>query len=1439
MELLIGMSTHQELLTLIELLCYQAAERPASAGYRFLLDGESQEEFLSFADLDREAQRFASSLRRHTQPGDRALILCSPGLDYLVSLLGCSYAKVIAVPAYPPHLNRKNQRLAGIVRDCQPAVAIAAESLIARRDRIVAKTEELRPLYWLSTEAARSEPLDADRLILPVPDDVAFLQYTSGTTRAPRGVMLTHRNLLENTRRIIEYFELRENDAPFFWLPPYHDMGMIGGLLTVLHSGSSTTLIAPAAFIQKPLRWLQGITRYRSQISGGPNFAYDLCVRRISAEDRKKLDLSSWELAFVGAEPVSPDTLDRFAKAFEPCGFRREAFYPCYGLAEATLMVTGGQRLQPIKTLAVQRNAFESDGRIVKASQDDVAKVMVGCGRPIGGHDVRIVDPETSKPAAENCVGEIWVAGPSISQGYWNQESSAAKFNGQLPGQEVRYLRTGDLGLLHEGELYVTGRMDDLMVVRGRNLFSTDIERVVHEAHPALQPAAGATFAVETEDTVDLVVVQELIRAYRGIDLEEVMASIRQAVADDFGVNLEAIVLVKPGGVPTTPSGKIQRMQCRQRFIDKRLDVVAQWPVVEESPQTTARQRPVAETSIETTGTETTSTSTPTSTAPAATVAEVQAIRTWLVERIANHLNIPAERIDTSQSFSRYGLDSVTLVTFAGDLESRTNRTVSPTWLYDEPTIEDFVRRVADGSQVDDSQANAAEHQMPVYEPIAVIGMGCRFPYSNSPEDFWRLLRDGGNGVRPVPTDRWSWLPNDVSTHQAGLLDNIDQFDAEFFGIAPTEARWIDPQHRLLLEVAWESLENAACPIQPLKGSDVGVFVGVSNSEYAHVCRDSQEAIGPYFGSGNATAMAAHRLSYHFDFCGPSMAVDTACSSSLVAIHLATQSLQTRECSMALAGGVNLLMRPELSEGLSQAKMLSPRGVCATFDAGADGYVRGEGCGLVVLKRLSDAIRDGDSVLAVIRASGINQDGSTNGITAPNQRMQQRLIRRTLQRTRCEPADITYVETHGTGTVLGDPIEVNALKATLNVGSRVLPPCALGAVKSNIGHLEAAAGIASFIKVVLALQHGEIPGNLHFKQINPHLDLDGTRFSIPTQRQAWNATSPRTAAISGFGFGGTNTHMILQEANSNEAPQASSTTERSSHLLTLSARSPAALKDLALKYKERLAGDPDAPLADICYSANRGRTDFPHRLAMVASWPNDVCRAIDNYVDGRQGLPRTYTGKVGSSTPPRVAFLFSGQGSQYAGMGRQLYHTSPTFRHHFDECDRILHKKLGRSLVSMLYRDQNRDDVTQTVYAQPALFALEYSLASMLQGWGIEPNEVIGHSLGEYVAACLADVFSLEDGLALVTERAATDATGTRSRQDGLRIRLSGTRAARRGPLRGRSGDCRVQRARERRDFRFAKRRHVRDRRTGGGRHPDESAGSIPRISFAANGPGP
>ncbi len=737
-----------------------------------------------------------------------------------------------------------------------------------------------------------------------------------------------------------------------------------------------------------------------------------------------------------------------------------------------------------------------------------------------------------------------------------------------------------------------------------------------------------------------------------------------------------------------------------------------------------------------------------------------QEIQSWLVSQMAERLKIAEDKIDIREPLSIYGLDSAEAVIITGEMGEWLGQDVSPTLVWDYPTIDSITRFLT--SVPNDSAAKAIDKQDAIAEPIAIIGIGCRFPGANGPKAFWNLLKDGVDAISERPADyrrnqgySEQICSTDAKMSWGGYLDSVDEFDAEFFGISPREAASMDPQQRLLLEVAWEALEDAGQVPERLSGESVGVFVGISSCDYGTMLRNFSE-MDIYAATGNAWSIAANRISYLLNLQGPSLSVDTACSSSLVSVHLACKSLQNGESTIALAGGVNLLLSPEVTGAFAKAGMLAPDGHCKTFAAEANGYVRGEGAGIVVLKSLSKALQDGDPIYALIPGSAVNQDGRSNGLTAPNGPAQEEVLLEAYKRAGISPSKIQYIEAHGTGTSLGDPIEAKALGKVLATERSPENPCLIGSVKTNIGHLEAAAGIAGIIKVALAMKHRQIPAGLHFDKPNPYIPFEELPLRVQTELGPWpDMSSSLLAGVSSFGFGGTNAHVVLESFQAASLKKHSMTDylPKVEQLLTISASSQEALCDLTRAYLEYLGGEGKSfSWNDICYTTGARRGHHDHRLALVASSREEAVDNLDKYLKGE--LPSNLQfGPKPSGASSKLVFVFSGQGPQWWAMGRELFQKEPVFRETIEECDVLFSQHADWSLVTELTAIESKSRLDQTQFVQPALFAVQVALARLWMLWGIQPEGVVGHSMGEVAAAYIAGALSLSDAVRVIFHR--------------------------------------------------------------------------------------
>ena len=570
--------------TLIDILNYRAINQPTQIAYNFLVDGETEVVSITYQELFTQATAIAYSLKSYCNQGDRALLIYPSGLDYITAFFGCLYAGVIAVPVYPPRLNNRSlDRIRHIITDAQPKVALTLQSILDKLKGKFLQTPKLEILEWIATN--KNNDNSTSDWSLPILDNnsIAFLQYTSGSTASPKGVMISHNNIQQNLTAIYQYFEHSTSSHGVSWLPLYHDMGLIGTVLQPLYGGFPVTIMSPLMFLQRPLRWLEAISRYKATSSGAPNFAYDFCVRKIKPEQITNLDLSSWDVAFNGAEPINYRTLEQFASLFRPCGFRSEAFYPCYGMAEATLIIAGGEKNAPIATKKVEATALEKNKVVIVNDLEKECKILVSCGQTIPHQKIKIVNPETLIECSDRQIGEIWVSGTSVAQGYWRQPELSKKTFGSYvaDNKEEPFLRTGDLGFLNEGELYITGRLKDLIIINGSNYYPQDLEWIIESSHPKIRQASTVAFSVDIAGQENLVIMTEVERSYwtnnfkandqsetqSNSDELDLINTIKRSIYQNHSLEVYAVRLLKPGSIPKTSSGKIQRQACKQAFV--------------------------------------------------------------------------------------------------------------------------------------------------------------------------------------------------------------------------------------------------------------------------------------------------------------------------------------------------------------------------------------------------------------------------------------------------------------------------------------------------------------------------------------------------------------------------------------------------------------------------------------------------------------------------------------------------------------------------------------------------------------------------------------------------------------------------------------------------------------------------------------------------------
>jgi len=1440
-----GKDNFNNLIELLQTRAQMCAEQPV---YHFVNGKNKPTNSLTYTELECSARALAVCLQAMGAQDKRVILLCKPGLHYMIGYWGCVFSGAIAVPAFPPVTGRLEKTLArieAIMEDCEPDIILATSDLIASSDKLAEQSKWFRDTNWLAVDEIDIN--QATRWVNPdvKATDIAFLQYTSGSTSTPKGVMVEHGNLIHNSKAI--FLALEGNNHFVSWLPPYHDMGLIGNIIQVVYSAGWGYFMAPTTFLRYPQLWLETISKTGASVSVAPNFGYEHSTNKITDEQLAQLDLSKWKSALSGAEPVRKNTLAAFSQRFSVAGFDVKAFQPCYGLAEVTLLVSCDQPDNNVRNLSL--NAQDLGARKVTLLNEESQQVgidSVACGRVADSTEVVIVNPDSCKRCKQDEIGEIWVNSPSVARGYWQREDlNKETFRATIKDETANkhYLRTGDLGFIDGcAELHITGRCKDLIVLRGRNLYPNDIESIAQHAYSEYSGKVVA-FSINIDGIEQLVVLMEANSTNKDHAAELAVEARRLLSDEPLKLTPYCILVVRSGAIPQTSSGKLQRHAAKNLFLElaytpifasvistqtvsnynRMIDPTAlvyhelhklnnKVEISSESgltefvsgyidllllveklqnqsgcdlsvssilikPTVSQLIRLITEEIgvhlVQVNNTESNEVVAPNKEDLVKTelpMFNAETLQNWIVNKLSRQLDLPVDMIDLETTFSSMGLDSAASVELATSLGEFTGLKIPDTLVWDTPSIEAAISYLLELQKDTRTDFSSSEKAMEPQknnddEAIAIVGMGCRFPGANDIESFWQLLIDERDAVSLVPASRW---PKDrVTTTKSGcpvsewggFLDQIDGFEPQFFGISNREAQRMDPQQRLLLEVSWHALEHAGINPKSLSGSDTGVFVGIGHQEYWGLQLGNVQDLDIHSCTGSAQSVAANRLSYALNLRGPSMAIDTACSGSLVGVNLACESLKRGETSIALAAGVNLMITPDLSIAFSEAQMLSPNGRCSTFDETADGYVRGEGCGVVVLQRLSDAIRDGSPIIAVIDGSAVSHDGRSNGLTAPNPQAQEAVIQQALQTSKVDPTDIDYIEAHGTGTPLGDPIEARILSKIYGVDRNAQTPCLIGSVKTNIGHLESAAGIAGLIKAALSIEREYIPAHLHFRKANSKMDWEKSGLKVAAKGQKWNQgpTKKRRAGLSSFGFGGTVAHVVLSSApvqsvktDTQLLSEKQSTIEIEKwHMLMLSTQKKASLAQQIFNYQKHLNNmQSQHTLADICYTAAIGRASFNKRLAVIGRTKKEMADALTKACVDIVPDDNVQTQPLGKNV-----FCFSGQGSQYIGMATELIANEPVFSAVIERCNTIVEPLLGYSLYELLSNDTNAELLAETHILQPTLYSLQCGLAQLWISRGIKPDMVLGHSVGEYAAMQIAGVISLEDGLRLIEVR--------------------------------------------------------------------------------------
>ena len=1201
---------------------------------------ESSLDVMTGANLIKKTQQLGSSLCNTLASQQKIIILFPQGMDYICSLLACWYANLTAIPVPLSDLTQKDklsETLDRIIADSQASCILTNTEMSQQ----LKESGKLANIHLLDINQPGHSDQKTKKERPKLPDELAILLYSSGSTSQPKGVKISYQSLVSQMNTGAEQWEINSDSRITSWMPQFHSFGLVFNILAPLSKGAFSVIFDAKYFLQQPNIWFDRILQHEATHTAAPNFALDYCVNKVSIDAFQasgQTPLASIKAIICGGEPINHASYVNFNKRFECLGLNANAVTCCYGLSEACSVVSGNIN-EKERFMSLDIECLEQD-KVKPSNQVNKIKTVASCGKITGDTSVIIVEKGTLNPCDKGTVGEILVHSPSIASGYLNRpDESSSTFGANIANTNQNFLRTGDLGFIYDGYLYVVGREKDLIIINGKNHHPIDIEASIKH-HVEYLKLAVLVFSLEIANEEKVIIVQEVNNGLSQDDYQSIVADIKHAVAQNHSIRAHEIHLVPENTIPRTGSGKIQKQACRN---SRKTDALP--TLYYDIAKQAAVKNQVA---------------------PPANEGLAAIIETLKNKVFAPELNLAPGDLAKVDVFSAIMLDSIQYVVIAKKIEQVFDYAFASVMLFKYPSFTKLAgylheERVSLGqplqvqSDIHSSHKEDVDHHSNSEaddDSIAIIGMSGHFPGGATDlELFWDNLIKQTDCISAIPADRQAFLreQNAASDYpfpnKGGFLHDIDTFDAEFFGISPLEANSMDPQQRKVMEMTWSVFESAGHNPKQLADQNVGVFIGAHNNDYLELMLAQpqlSEKYGAYLDSGVHMSMIANRASRWFDFNGPSEIINTACSSSLVAVHHAVESIKNGACSVAVAGGINLILTPRVNKAAHSAGMLSADGSCKTFDEKANGFVRAEGYGAVLLKPYKQAVKDNDSIYGVIKSAVTNHDGRSNSLRAPNLDSQTRLIKSAYQAANIAPESVSYIEAHGTGTPLGDPIETEALKEAFNALSTTLPHqyCGLGTAKTNIGHCESAAGIAGLIKVLLSMKHQTLPGVLHFNQLNPSISLEQSPFYVVDKNQPWQRLTsvdgesiPLRAGISSFGFGGVNSHMVVEEATSENLVDNAQDAE--AQLILLSAKSAEQLKKVAGRLHHHLnrqnsngSLNSQQALRDIAYTLQVGRHDMQERLAMIVDTPSKLMDTLNQFLSGASSEGNFYRGTV-------------------------------------------------------------------------------------------------------------------------------------------------------------------------------------------------------------------
>ncbi|XET09652.1 amino acid adenylation domain-containing protein [Paenibacillus chitinolyticus] len=1204
----------EQFLTLIDVIRDRGDKK--SSGIIFI-NGDQNEESITYGELLEDALGVLHHLQSSgMKAGDELLMQIDDNRSFLNVFWGCLLGGIIPVPVTVGNNDEHKMKLFKIWDTLNNPYLITEGKALDNLEKYALQNgkeevfEKVREVS-LFTDKVHYSTGDKGVIHEAKASDLAFIQFSSGSTGDPKGVMLTHENLIYNTRDMAVQTEMDETDAYLGWMPLTHDMGLIAFHLTCVMSNTRQLIMPTALFIRRPSLWMKKASEHKVTQTCSPNFGYKFFLAQYKPENAADWDLSRLRLIYNGAEPISSELCDVFMEAMSKHHLRSTAMFTVYGMAEASV----GMSLPPLeenfRRLHLDREHLNIGEKVVQIdASDNRCLTFVDVGHPLQNSYIRICD-DANLPLDDYVIGNIQIRGMNVTSGYYNNPEATAKV--MTPDG---WLITGDLGFMREGRLIITGRAKDIIFANGQNVYPHDIERVAEEVEGVELGKVAVCGAYDPATRQDRIIVF-VMHTKKIEDFAPLAKRLKGHLNYRGGWDIQAVLPIRR--IPKTTSGKVQRYKLAQDYTDGKFEeVIAGLQKIWEQEKQSARSAVIPR-----------------------SVAEQKLLA--IVKQI-----LQVDDIDTHESYFDIGASSLQLVQIVEELETQLGVQVSVTDFFSFPTISKLAGFISQGDEADrvEQSDRLADSGQETDGDIAIIGMSGKFPQADNLKQFWTNISEGRDCIAPYGEKRrkdaeafishLNTEGRDLSLAEGGYLDEIDTFDYSFFKLTPREASLMDPNQRLFLQTVWSAIEDAGYGGSNLSGKRVGVYVGFSKTsfEYERLLSEVSPASLPNFAIGNLSSIISSRISYLLDLKGPAVTVDTACSSSLVAVHLACKAILSGDCDMALAGGVKTILLP-VKAGIG---MESSDDRARAFDDSSDGTGWGEGVGAVFLKPLGKAIKDKDNILAVIKGSAINQDGSTVGISAPNASSQADVISQAWRNARIDPETVTYIEAHGTGTKLGDPVEIDGIGKAFRRRTKRKQFCAISTVKSNIGHLYEAAGIAGLIKTVLSLQHKQIAPSVHYRVPNRKISFEESPVYVNTQLKEWKTDGvPRRCGISSFGFSGTNCHVVLEEYTGAPEPQPEASAANSGPegsvplLLTLSAKTEEGLQELIRDYDQLFAHTDERDMQDVCYTAGTGRSHLTYRLAVTASDAAELKQKLQRLHREGKGSDGVYIGKIDSA----------------------------------------------------------------------------------------------------------------------------------------------------------------------------------------------------------------